>query len=49
MKIKTLGIPDKFIEHGTQKELHSICYYDKEAIIKTVHEIIKEAEFSQAV
>ncbi|MCF6239940.1 MAG: 1-deoxy-D-xylulose-5-phosphate synthase [Bacteroidales bacterium] len=30
--IKRLGIPDKFIEHGTQQELYRECGYDAESI-----------------
>ena len=26
--VKRLGIPDEFINHGTQKELHYDCNYD---------------------
>ncbi len=40
--VKRLGIPDKFIEHGTQKELYRICGYDTEGIYKTVKELIKK-------
>ncbi len=39
--IKRLGIPDKFIEHGTQQELYHICGYDVEGICKSVKEILK--------
>lgn len=38
--IKRLGIPDEYIEHGTQEELHAECNYDKNAIIKTVKDIL---------
>jgi 1-deoxy-D-xylulose-5-phosphate synthase len=38
--IKRLGIPDSFIEHGTQEELYKICGYDSDAIIKTVKDLI---------
>ncbi len=34
-QIKRLGIPDKFIEHGTQQELYKICGYDTESIYET--------------
>lgn len=27
-----LGIPDKFIEHGTQQQLYQVCGYDEETI-----------------
>ncbi len=35
-KIIRLGIPDRFIEHGTQAELHRECGYDVRAIYETV-------------
>jgi 1-deoxy-D-xylulose-5-phosphate synthase len=31
-----LGVPDKFIEHGTQAELYKLCGYDISSIVKTV-------------
>ncbi len=34
--LKRLGIPDKFIEHGTQKELYKECGLDEESIYQTV-------------
>lgn len=39
-EIIILGIPDKFIEHGTQQELYEICGYDTNSIIKTVKKMI---------
>ena len=39
-KIKRLGIPDQYIEHGTQPELYHICNYDAKAIEKTASEMI---------
>lgn len=43
-QIKRLGIPDKYIEHGTQEELHAECNYDKAAIIKTAKEMLNVKE-----
>lgn len=31
-----LGIPDRFIEHGTQQELYKECFYDESSIVETV-------------
>ncbi len=31
-----LGIPDRFIEHGTQKELYTDCGYDADSIARTI-------------
>lgn len=39
--VKRLGIPDEFIEHGTQKELWKICRYDADAICETAQEMIR--------
>lgn len=39
LKIKRIGIPDRFIEHGTIPELHSECGMDKESIVKAIKEI----------
>ena len=39
-QIKRLGIPDKYVEHGTQAELWRECDYDTQAIIETVQQIV---------
>ena len=38
--VKRLGIPDKYIEHGTQAELWRECEYDAQAIIDNVQKLI---------
>ena len=38
-EVKRLGIPDKFVEHGTQKELYRECGYDAQAIVENVRAI----------
>ena len=40
--IKILGIPDKFVSHGTQKELYAECFYDEDAIIKAACSLLKK-------
>ncbi|MBE9467808.1 MAG: 1-deoxy-D-xylulose-5-phosphate synthase [Bacteroidetes bacterium] len=35
-KIIKLGIPDKFVDHGSQKELYKECAYDAESIYNTI-------------
>ena len=47
IKVKILGVPDEFINHGTQDELYSYCYYDTAAVIKTVHETLEHSSVSQ--
>jgi 1-deoxy-D-xylulose-5-phosphate synthase len=38
--VKRLGIPDRFVEHGEQKELWAECGYDAQSIINTIKEMI---------
>ncbi|MCX6273727.1 MAG: 1-deoxy-D-xylulose-5-phosphate synthase [Bacteroidetes bacterium] len=40
--ITRLGIPDRFIEHGEQKELYDECHFDAEAIKKAVRQQVCE-------
>jgi 1-deoxy-D-xylulose-5-phosphate synthase len=42
-KIKRLGIPDRFIEHGEQNQLHEECGYDTASIIKAVKDMQNKA------
>ncbi len=43
-EIIRLGIPDKFIEHGEQKELYAECGFDKDAIVDSVRNMLKVKE-----
>ncbi len=38
--IRMLGIPDEFIEHGTQRQLYRECGFDAESIVLSVREIL---------
>ncbi|PZX19466.1 1-deoxy-D-xylulose-5-phosphate synthase [Breznakibacter xylanolyticus] len=38
--VKRLGIPDRFVEHGTQLELYHECGYDKEGILNAVSALL---------
>ncbi|MDR2084643.1 MAG: 1-deoxy-D-xylulose-5-phosphate synthase [Bacteroidales bacterium] len=40
-KVKRLGIPDKFIEHGSLSQLHKICEIDTESIMSEILKIKK--------
>jgi 1-deoxy-D-xylulose-5-phosphate synthase len=42
-EVKMLGIPDRIVEHGSQKQLHHECHYDADAIAETVREMMKES------
>ena len=39
-EVRRLGIPDYFVEHGTQEELYRECGYDAEGIEVAIREII---------
>ena len=38
--VKRLGIPDRFVEHGTQAELYNECEYDEVGIRKVILSIL---------
>ncbi|MEO5571108.1 MAG: 1-deoxy-D-xylulose-5-phosphate synthase [Bacteroidia bacterium] len=42
-RIKRLGIPDRFIEHGEPKELYRECEFDAAAIVNAVRQSVGEA------
>jgi len=39
-KVKRLGIPDRFIEHGTTADLYKECGFDADSIVSTVQELV---------
>jgi len=41
-QVKRLGIPDRWIEHGTQPELYAECGYDDKALVAAVKEMLGE-------
>ena len=44
-----LGIPDEFINHGTQKELRTECGFDKKAIISAVKKLTVSKKITQEI
>lgn len=42
--VKRLGIPDSWIEHGTQAELYKACGYDADAITETALNLAANAQ-----
>ena len=40
-EVRTLGISDKFIEHGTPAELYAICGYDADGIEQAINQMLK--------
>lgn len=39
-QVKRLGIPDEYIEHGTQDELYAECGFDVAAMVRTASEMV---------
>jgi 1-deoxy-D-xylulose-5-phosphate synthase len=40
-QVVRLGIPDEFIDHGTQDELHHDCFYDIEAQVSSAEKLME--------
>ena len=45
--VKRLGIPDRFVDHGEQKELHAECGFDVKGIILAVQEMVGIIKFNE--
>ncbi|RMG81706.1 MAG: 1-deoxy-D-xylulose-5-phosphate synthase [Bacteroidetes bacterium] len=41
-KVKMLGVPDRFIEHGTQDELYKECGFDIDSQVKEAVKLVKK-------
>jgi 1-deoxy-D-xylulose-5-phosphate synthase len=44
VEVKRLGVPDRFIPHGTQDELRKLCGFDKDAIAQTALQMVRRAK-----
>jgi 1-deoxy-D-xylulose-5-phosphate synthase len=44
LEIRRLGVPDRFIPHGTQDELRKICGFDKDAIAQAALQMARRAK-----
>ena len=44
VEIKRLGVPDRFIPHGTQDELRKSCGFDKDAIAQAALQLVRRAK-----
>ncbi len=40
-KLKRIGVPDRFIDHGTQQELFKECGYDADSVIDVIGTMVK--------
>ena len=48
-EIMRIGLPDNFIEHGTQKELHSLIEIDPKGIVEKTIKFIRNKNFNKGV
>jgi len=48
-QVTRLGIPDSFIEHGSQAELYQECGFDTRAIVAEVRQLIGNEVFASAI
>jgi 1-deoxy-D-xylulose-5-phosphate synthase len=48
-KVLRLGIPDRFIEHGSQEELYRECGYDAEGIAKAARNLVLSKILTRAI
>jgi len=44
VEVRRLGVPDRFIPHGTQDELRKICGFDKDAIAQAALQMARRAK-----
>ena len=44
VEIRRLGVPDRFIPHGTQDELRKMCGFDKDAIAQAVLQMVRRGK-----
>jgi len=41
VRVRRLGVPDRFIPHGTQEELRKLCGFDQEAITQAALQMVR--------
>jgi 1-deoxy-D-xylulose-5-phosphate synthase len=44
IRVKRLGVPDRFIPHGTQDELRKICGFDKDSITQATLQMVRRGK-----
>jgi 1-deoxy-D-xylulose-5-phosphate synthase len=47
-QVHRLGIPDRFVDHGSQKELHLECGYYKDDIVEAAVKLVGISEKAAA-
>jgi 1-deoxy-D-xylulose-5-phosphate synthase len=41
VRVRRLGVPDRFVPHGTQEELRKLCGFDRESITQTALQMVR--------
>jgi 1-deoxy-D-xylulose-5-phosphate synthase len=44
-RLKRLGIPDRYVEHGEQYQLYAECGYDAKGIVETAQEMLFQGQY----
>jgi 1-deoxy-D-xylulose-5-phosphate synthase len=44
IEIRRLGVPDRFVPHGTQDELRKLCGFDKDAIAQAALQMVRRGK-----
>lgn len=47
-RVVRLGIPDKFIQHGTQDQLYAECGFDQSGMVKTAIKLVNKNQSNQS-
>ena len=48
-KVIRLGIPDRFVEHGTQEELYKECGFDAAGILTAARNLVQSKILTRAM
>jgi 1-deoxy-D-xylulose-5-phosphate synthase len=48
-EVKRIGIPDRFIDHGTMEELYRECGMDRQGIVQTAKVMIGSKALFKAI
>jgi 1-deoxy-D-xylulose-5-phosphate synthase len=44
LRVKRLGVPDRFVPHGTQDQLRKLCGFDKDAIAHATLQMVRRGK-----
>lgn len=48
-RVENLGIPDRFVEHGTQQELYAECGYDAASIAACIRQAAGDTKAAETL